>query len=364
MAPAVYLLYVRAIVLALVAVLAVCVLPMIVLIFVGLIRRFQIARTRHALDRMGFVGNGPFERDRRRLLPLVGAGVVGVVGLIVATLVLPGPLAGRILASTEGSPFSSAPTHTPVVQSGTNSGTHHTGTPSEEPATTHGGGGSPASPASSDAPTAHGGSDAGAPSTVTAQATSATAIQLQWAQVSGATGYHVERSTDTVNWEPVARTSGGQTRYTDAALDSGTTYYYRVAAVVGDDVAHSEMVSATTTVDTPAAPVLISATGSGTSVGLLWSDVEGDAGYRIERSTDETNGWTPIGSTLAGVTSYTDTGLEPATTYYYRVVAVTSDGVSSTPSGALPATTGLGESSSGSSTSVSNAGPALAPTGP
>src|SRR3954464_11119298 len=142
---------------------------MIVLIFVGLIRRFQIARTRHALDRMGFVGNGPFERDRRRLLPLVGAGVVGVVGLIVATLVLPGPLAGRILASTEGSPFSSAPTHTPVVQSLTYSGTHHTGTPSGEPATTHGGGGSPASPASSDERPAHGGCDAGAPCRIAAQ---------------------------------------------------------------------------------------------------------------------------------------------------------------------------------------------------
>jgi fibronectin type 3 domain-containing protein len=180
---------------------------------------------------------------------------------------------------------------------------------------------------------------------VTALPTSATAIQLQWASVSGAAGYNVYRSTDAAPpWKVVASPNGEQaTAYTDVALIAGTTYYYRVAAIVGgDDVFRSDVVSATTHVDTPSAPVLISATGSGTSVDLTWSDVDGESGYQIQLSPDGTNGWSTIGTQGIGVTSYTDTGLAPATTYYYRVVAMTSDGGSSPPSGVLPATTDAG----------------------
>jgi fibronectin type 3 domain-containing protein len=175
---------------------------------------------------------------------------------------------------------------------------------------------------------------------VSALPTSATAIQLQWAPVSGAASYHVERSTDNVNWKKVSP-SGKQTRYTDSKLLPGTTYYYRVAALVdGADVYRSDVVSATT-VGT-AAPVLLSATGSATSVDLAWSDVDGESGYQIERSPDGTNGWSTIGTQGIGVTSYTDTGLQFATTYYYRVVAMTSDGGSSVPSNPLFATTDAG----------------------
>jgi hypothetical protein len=110
-------------------------------------------------------------------------------------------------------------------------------------------------------------------------------------------------------------------------------------------------VSATTTGVTPAAPVLLSATGSATSVDLEWSDVDGESGYRIERSPDGASGWAGIGTTGQGVTSYKDDGLASGTTYYYRVVALTSDGGSSDPSTALVATT----DASGPSTSDANA---------
>jgi len=344
--------------------LALCAVPMVVLVFAGLIRRFQIARTERELQRMGFVGDAPYEPEARRLWPLVEAGVVGVIALIVATLVLPGPPAGRMLASTDSSSFSSSPTHTSAAPSDTHPGSERT--PSEGPATTQGGGSPPASSATSVPAAAHGGSDAGAPSAVTALPTSSKVIQLRWAPVSGAVSYHVERSTDTVDWKTVFSTGGEQTQYTDSALSSGTTYYYRVAALVdGADVARSDVVSATTTVETPGAPVLLSATPSATSVDLAWSDVDGELGYRIERSPDGTSSWTGIGSTGQGVTSFTDTGLASTTSYYYRVVALTSDGGSSLPSGVLSATTGPdGSSSGGPSTSGSNAAPAQAPTVP
>src|SRR5207244_3318996 len=58
-------------------------------------------------------------------------------------------------------------------------------------------------------------------------------------------------------------------------------------------------------------------------INLSWSDVSAETGYKIERSSDGITGWTPIGTTAANVTSYSDaTGLSPATTYFYRVRAV------------------------------------------
>lgn len=358
-----YLLYVRVIVWALLGMLALIVLPIAVVLFVGLIRRLQIARTRRGLQRMGFVGSVSDAPLTRPLWPLLVAGLIGSVALIVATTVLPGPPAGRILASTDGSTFQSAPTQAPAVSPPTNPGSQHTEAPSKQPPTTHVTGPTATSPpATSVSSPAETGGGAGAPSTVTARPTSTTVIQLRWAPVTGATRYDVDRSTDTVTWDHVVSTVAP--RYTDAALDAGTTYYYRVAAVVGGDVAHSDVVSATTTVDTPAAPVLTSATGSATSVDLAWSDVEGESGYQIERSPDGTSGWTDIGTTGQGVTSYTDTGLAVTTTYYYRVVAVGSNGESSPPSNMLPATTGPGQSSGGPSTSDANPAPSVAPTGP
>jgi len=336
---------VRVVVWALVALLALTVLPVVVLVFAGLIRRFQIAWRRRELQRMGFVGSSPFARDTRSIWPRLGVGLAGLAALVIAMSLLPGGPLGRTLAATIVSSLP-ATTHAPFIPAGANPGSEHP--PSEEPVTTHGAGSSSASPVSSVSPSspakpaADGGGDAGAPSTVSALPTSATAIHLEWASVSGAVSYHVERSTDNVNWKPVSP-SGKQTRYTDANLLPGTTYYYRVAALVdGDDVCCSDVVSATTTGVTPAAPVLLSATGSATSVDLAWSDVDGESGYQIERSPDGTSGWDQIGNAGQGVTSFTDTGLTIATTYYYRVVAMTSDGGSSDPSNPLAATTDAG----------------------
>jgi hypothetical protein len=360
-----YLLYVRVVVWALLGMLALCVLPMVALVLAGLIRRFQIWRTRHELERLGFVGSAPAMPQTRPLWTLLGAAVVGGAALIVATLVLPGPPAGQLLASTDGSSIAATPPHAAVVVPSTSLGATHT--PSAGSTPTGGTASRPTSSAASVPSAAGGGSAAGAPSVVTAHSTSANAITLTWAGVTGAGRYHVERSTDQVNWGFVGATGGDQTTFTDAALDPGTTYYYRVAAVVGADVSRSDVVSATTTVNTPDAPVLTSATASATSatsVDLAWSDVQGELSYQIQRSPDGNVGWDTIGNMGQDVTAYTDAGLATTTTYYYRVIAVTSDGAVSAPSNVGSATTGPGESSGGPTASDANADPSIAPTAP
>jgi hypothetical protein len=165
------------------------------------------------------------------------------------------------------------------------------------------------------------------PDAVAADPHSSTAIRLLWAPVPEAIGYVIHRSDAVLTgWTMVAEIDEGTTTYTDFGLESDTTYYYRVAALVDEGEAPpSDVVSATTPVASPPATVA-SASASDTSVTVTWSDVAGESGYRIERSLDGTIDWVPIGTTGQDVTAYTDGGLSPGTTYHYRVVATNEGG--------------------------------------
>ncbi|MGH2693244.1 MAG: S8 family serine peptidase [Actinomycetota bacterium] len=89
----------------------------------------------------------------------------------------------------------------------------------------------------------------------------------------------------------------------------------------------------------PDAPVLQSATAaSHTQIDLVWSDVAGESEYNVERSADGDTGWTPVGMNAADDTTFSNTGLDPSTAYYYRVIASNAGG-DSAPSNILSATT-------------------------
>ncbi len=317
-------------------ILALNVLFLGVLAFISLIRRIQIARTRRELERLGFVVRFASARETRPLWPRLAAASAGLAALIITTSVITAAApSARTEASTAASSLQAAPAHTTAPPS-TNPRSEH---PVSQSATAPPDVTGPRTSTSSPSPPRDEGSDAGAPSTVAAVPTSATTIQLEWMPVDDATRYDIKRSIDNVTWEPVTSTEGGQTTYTDADLSSGTTYYYRIVAFVdGQDASSSDAVSATTTGDTSTSPVLMSATGSVTSIDLEWSDLDGALGYQIERSPDGTTAWIGIGTTGQYVTSYTDAGLASATSYSYRVVAVTLDG-QSPPSTVLSATT-------------------------
>jgi hypothetical protein len=181
--------------------------------------------------------------------------------------------------------------------------------------------------------------DKGAPSTVAATSRSSTVIRLAWTHVSGANGYQIDRSIDGERWVRIGSTEQGVTTYTDAGLSSGTTYYYRVSAVTeGGSAPTSDVVSATTAIDTLTSTTVTSVSASSTEIDLSWTDVDGETGYRIERSPDGTTGWTTIATTGQDVTTYADAGLSSGTTYFYRVFA-TNTGGDSPPSDVSSATT-------------------------
>lgn len=89
----------------------------------------------------------------------------------------------------------------------------------------------------------------------------------------------------------------------------------------------------------PSAPANLTATSAGTGkIQLSWSNVSGETGFIVQRSSDGTDGWTGIATIAPGDTTYEDTGLSASTTYYYRVVT-TSALTDSSPSNVASATT-------------------------
>jgi chitodextrinase len=151
----------------------------------------------------------------------------------------------------------------------------------------------------------------------------------------GVTGYRIYRNGAFVG-------SAATTAYADTSVQPATGYsYYAIAYdAAGNSSAASTAVTATTppAPDTapPSAPSgLVAAAPSSTEVDLSWaasSDNVGVAGYRIYR-----NG-ALVGN--SATTAYPDTsGVQPATSYSYYVVAYDAAANSSMPSAAANVTT-------------------------
>jgi hypothetical protein len=79
----------------------------------------------------------------------------------------------------------------------------------------------------------------------------------------------------------------------------------------------------------PAAPLNLNATASSvSSILLAWTDASDDeAQFQVERSSGSaTTGFVRIANLAANSSSYADSGLSPASTYWYRVRAGNSAG--------------------------------------
>ena len=120
-------------------------------------------------------------------------------------------------------------------------------------------------------------------------------------------------------------------------------YYWRVDAVNTEGTTTGTTVWTFTVADAaslaPAAPTSVTATVSATSgsdtIDLTWTDNSTDeTGFEIERSDNGGTSWSAVNTTAANVTSYSDSGLGPDTTYAYRVRAVNTFGSSDWAGGA------------------------------
>ena len=155
-----------------------------------------------------------------------------------------------------------------------------------------------------------------------------TKVGLQWWAATGATSYHLKRSTTSGGpyTQIAAPTYAG---YTDVGVKNGTTYFYVVSAVnAGGESGNSAQVSAkpAAAVTATPGPTGLSATAGDGQVGLRWSSITGATSYHVKRATVSGGPYVQVAAPWWN--GYTDVGADNGTTYFYVVSAMTAKGES------------------------------------
>jgi hypothetical protein len=174
-----------------------------------------------------------------------------------------------------------------------------------------------------------------APANLAGQAVSTTEISLTWEdRSSNETGIEVERKTGSGGtWSLISTLAADATSFNDPGRTPGTVYVFRVRAVNASGAsAYSNEASVTTSGGSqiPSPPSNLAATAvTSTSVTLGWTDgSSNENGFSIEGNTG--GSWTQIGWVPDNVTAFTHNGLNPNTSYSYRVLAFNGAGNSAT----------------------------------
>lgn len=189
------------------------------------------------------------------------------------------------------------------------------------------------------------------PSGLKVVSTAAKAIAISWNKVDGAAGYRVSFAPvggSSKTWDvtttsfALTKLTGNPTDTSTPRLTPNTRYQLRVKAiaagsgysptnkVVRDVTSYTSWISATTAYSTElpeVAPVSLKATqASGSSLYLSWSSRGPGLKYRVrygtDRSLSDSTSETKVFAAAGGVL----TGLDPNTTYYYKVRALELNG--------------------------------------
>lgn len=155
-------------------------------------------------------------------------------------------------------------------------------------------------------------------------------ITVKWEKQKSVTGYWIYRKTGTSgSYKLIKKLKGANTTsYTDSSISPNGSYSYKIRAyktVRKKDYSssYSNEILAKTTLEKPSIRAV--SAPSPTKAKLSWKKTDGAKGYQIYRANSSKGKYTKIGTiTRNNVVSYTDTGLTPNKTYYYKVRAYTT----------------------------------------
>ncbi|HET6251018.1 MAG TPA: fibronectin type III domain-containing protein, partial [Tepidisphaeraceae bacterium] len=165
-----------------------------------------------------------------------------------------------------------------------------------------------------------------APSGLTATAVSDSQIDLQWTNNSaGFQSVTIEISTNNVTWTQAFATGNSNSfTYDSSGLTSGSTYYYRVAAVNEGGTSYMTDVPSVSAITLADAPALTATAVNDGTVSLNWDTSTGATTYTVQHSTDGVS-WADV-ETATADTSAIDTALTGNTNYQYRILASNGSG--------------------------------------
>ncbi|MEK7951294.1 putative Ig domain-containing protein [Luteolibacter soli] len=164
-------------------------------------------------------------------------------------------------------------------------------------------------PAFSQAPTV--------PGSVTATASSGTAVTVTWTASTGGAGitYRIFRNNNQVGSDQSATT------FSDSGLTPGQTYTYNVSASNSSGTSAQSADATVTTPNTPGTPTGLRAVAGTNGVVLNWNTVSGATEYVIFRNGTELD--------TSTTNTFIDSDVEVATTYRYSVASSNTSGDSS-----------------------------------
>ena len=169
-----------------------------------------------------------------------------------------------------------------------------------------------------------------APVGLTAAAATSTSVRLTWTDASSdETGFVAEyRAGGGSNWSAFGtKAAADATAVTVTGLTSGTTYDFRVFAESANGLSSPSGVARVASGGAPAAASAVTTAPAGsTSVLVTWTDNSTDeTGFQVQYRIGS-GGWTTGAAVAASVTRVEVKGLEPSTTYEFRVVALNANG--------------------------------------
>jgi hypothetical protein len=160
------------------------------------------------------------------------------------------------------------------------------------------------------------------PTGVTVASSTDSSVTLSWNDVSGESGYRIERSSDAATWTEVGRGTFNATTFKDELVEEVTRYSYRIIAVnAAGASAPSAIVTAEIGLRAPGG--VVATVVHGGRIDLTWVDRSSrESHYLVEYFDLATNDWTYVMGGAFG-SSMTVTGeFPPTTNCQFRVRAV------------------------------------------